>query len=156
MRSRGKVLAIESIIVMLVLVLFACVVFLVIDAGTGAYEDILSSRDSAHSARVAYTYISNKIKQYDSAGCVDVVETEYGNTLRLISDEYSTYIFYADGVLYECLTKADSTPKVSSANKITDIDTLEFSRSDNLIRIICTCGSGENIRIAEGTVGLRS
>ena len=149
-------MAIESIVVMLVLVLFAFVVFLVIDAGTGAYDNILGDKDSAHSARVAYAYISNKIKEHDKSDCIDVTQTTFGDTLKIDDGQLSTYIFYTDGTLYECLTKAGASPKVSAANKITDVEALSFSRSGDMIRITCICGSGESSRVVEGTVGLRS
>ena len=156
MLSRSKVLAIESVIVMLVLVLFAFVVFIVIDAGTGAYDKILDNKDSAHSARVAYSYVSNKIKQNDRAGCIDVTQTSFGDTLKIDDGEYTTFIFYTDGTLYECLTKDGASPSVSAANKITDLGAVSFSRSGDMIYIACMCGCGDSCRSVEGTVGLRT
>jgi len=156
MRSRGKVLAIESIVVMLTLILFAFVVFLVIDAGTGAYDKILGEKDTTQSARVAYSYIDAKIKQHDKQDCISVTETAFGNTLRIDSGAYTTYIFYADGALFECLAKADTPPKISAANKITDLGGIDLVDSGDVIHIRCTCGSGEARRVVEGTVGLRS
>ena len=158
MRSRGKALAIESIVVMLVLVVFAFVVFLIIDAGSGAYDKILGEKDRAQSARVAYSYIDTKIKQNDTAGCVSVIQTEYGDTLKIDTSDgaFSTYIFYDDGALFECLAKKDKTPKVSAANIITDIGELELRSSGNIIYITCTCGKDEHRVVVEGMVGLRS
>jgi hypothetical protein len=141
---------------MLVLLVFACVVFLVIDSGSGVYNKILHEKDETQSARVAYSYIDNKIKQHDREGCISVVDTAFGSTLKIASGAYSTYIFYADGAMYECLTKDDIAPDVSSANLITELGGLKFARSGAMIHIICTCGSGESPQSVEGTVGLRS
>lgn len=56
---RNKALGIETVIVMLLLILFAFVVFLVIDAGANAFENITSDKQSTTGARVAYSYITN-------------------------------------------------------------------------------------------------
>ena len=92
MRSRGKVLAIESLVVMLVLILFAFVVFWVIDAGTGAYDKILVEKETTQNARVAYSYIDTKIKQNDNSGCVSIIDTQFGSTLKIdtVSGAFST------------------------------------------------------------------
>ncbi len=156
MRSRGKVLAIESIVVMLVLLVFACVAFLVIDSGSDVYTKILDEKEDTQNARVAYSYIDNKIKQHDKQNCISVVDTDFGSTLKIDSGAYTIYIFYADGAMYECLTKEDTAPKVDAANKITNLGGLEFHRDGELIQIVCTCGSGERRQSVEGTVGLRS
>ena len=156
MRSRGKVLAIESIVVMLVLLVFACVVFLVIDSGSNVYDKILDEKAETQSTRVAYSYIDNKIKQHDKKDCISVTDTSYGSTLKIDGGAYTTYIFYADGAMYECLTKEAVEPSISAANKITSLGGLEFHRDGAMIHIVCTYGSGESRQSVEGTVGLRS
>ncbi|MDD5017286.1 MAG: DUF4860 domain-containing protein [Eubacteriales bacterium] len=158
MYSRSKVLAIESIIVMLVLILFAFVVFVVIDAGTNAYDNILEEKQDSESARVAYSYINMKIKQNDAAGCIGVVETAFGHTLKidLAGTAFSTYIFFSDGTLYECLTKQAAQPSVGAANRITDMDGFDIYLENDRIHIKCICENGGDQLITEGTVGLRS
>jgi hypothetical protein len=158
MHPRSKVFAIESVTVMLVMIIFALVVFLVINAGSSAYNTIIDDKQSTENARVAYSYINMKIRQSDAAGCIDVVETEFGNTLKIdIEDgEYCTYIFFSDGALYECLTFADKSPAVSAANKITALSGFSLERSGSLISMSCVCDNGDTEEIMEGTVGLRT
>ena len=158
MYSRSKVLAIESIVVMLVLILFAFVVFLVINSGTNAYDNILKQKQNAESARVAYSYINMKIKQNDVSGCIDITETKFGRSLKIdIADtDFSTYIFFSDGALYECVAKKDMPPAVSAANKITHMDGFDIYQQNKLIYIECVCGMGGTKQITTGTVGLRS
>ena len=158
MYARNKVLAIESIIVMLVLILFALVVFVVIDAGVGAYDNIIDEKQDTESARVAYSYINMKIKQNDVSGCISVVDSEFGGTLKIdVADtDYCTYIFFLDGTLYECLVKGENQPSVNAANKITEIGGFYIYMRDSLIYISCICADGEDIQTVEGIVGLRS
>ena len=119
---RSKSIGIETITVMLLLVLFAFVVFIVIDAGSNAFKDITTDKQSTMSARVSYSYISMKVKQNDTSGAVSVGQTKYGDTLRIDNSDYSTFIFYSEGALYECVTKMDGSPSVGAANKISSLD----------------------------------
>ena len=158
MYSRNKVLAIESIVVMIVLILMAFVVFLVIRSGAGAYDGIVSDKQNTESARVAYSYINMKIKQNDAASLIDIVDTEYGNTLEMDIGEtgFVTYIFFSDGALYECLTKHDMPPKVENANIITKLNAFDISLDNSCIHITCVCENDGDRKVVTGTVGLRT
>lgn len=159
MHPRNKVLGIESLVVMIVLILFAFVVFLVVEAGANAYDNIVDDKQVTTGARVAYSYMSMKIKQNDEAGAIQIVQTEYGDTLQVnIGDtQFTSFIFFADGALYECITKKDDTPSVAGGNKITHLDGFSASMNSNSIRIECSYehSDGES-EIVEGVVGLRS
>ncbi len=156
MHPRSKVFAIESVTVMLVMIIFALVTFLVINAGSSAYNTIINDKQRTENARVAYSYIHMKIRQNDATGCIDVVDTPFGDTLKIDMEDgaYCTYIFFSDGALYECLTPADTPPAVSAANKITTLNGFSLRRSGNLISMSCICGNGEDAM--EGTVSLRT
>ncbi len=158
MHPRSKVFAIESITVMFVMIIFALVTFLVINAGSSAYNTILGDKQSTESARVAYSYINMKIRQNDAAGCIDVVDTQFGDTLKIDIEngEYCTYIFFSDGSLYECLTPFGKPPALSAANKITVLSGFLLERSGNFISMSCVCENDGTEETMEGTVGLRT
>ncbi len=156
--SRSKVFAIESISVMLVLILFAFVVFLLISSGSHAYDHIIDEKKTTESARVAYSYINMKIRQNDVAGRIAVTQTSFGSTLRIDLDDsdYCTYIFFADGGLFECLTLQETAPSVEAANLITRISGFNLQREGALLRIWCECQSGGDTQVMEGVVSLRT
>lgn len=158
MRSRNNVLAIESLIVMLVLILFAYVVFLVVGAGTGAYRSIIDEKQNTESARVAYSYINMKIKQNDAACEISVVQTTFGNTLKIgASDsDLSTYIFFSDGALYECIAQQDTGPAVDAANKITNMSGFNIYDRDGAVHIQCVIENNGDKQVIEGMVSLRT
>jgi hypothetical protein len=158
MYKRNKVLAIESIVVMFVLILLSFVVFIIIRSGSGAYKSIISQKQNTESARVAYSYINMKIKQNDSQGLVSVVGTQYGSSLRLdtADGEFSTYIFFSDGTLYECLTRKGSLPEADAANRITALAGFQLSSEGSYINITCISESGGSLKTFKGTVGLRT
>lgn len=158
MYSRSKAISVEMVMVMFVLVVFALVVFSLISAGSNAYSGIIGDKENAQSARVAYSYISMKIKQNDTTGCVSVEETEFGNTLVICSEsrEYVTYLFCNDGALYECVTIPDEAPSVAAGNRITSLKGFSLERQGVYINITCICESGGHLLTVEGTVGLRS
>ena len=154
---RSKSIGIETITVMLLLVLFAFVVFIVIDAGSNAFEDITTDKQSTMSARVSYSYISMKVKQNDTAGAISVEQTPFGDTLRIDNGDYSTYIFYSEGALYECVTKKNGSPSVGAANKISSLNGFTVSMKDHALFIECIFerGDGPPDKV-NGTVGIRS
>lgn len=158
MHSRNKVLAIESIVVMLVLILLSFVVFLVVRSGSQAYGNIVNEKQNTESARVAYSYINMKIKQNDAAGRISIIETEYGDTLKIDmeNEEFCTYIFFTEGTLYECLTKQDMQPKRETANRITDLNGFSLSGGGNYITVVCVGNSDGAEQVTKGTVGLRT
>ncbi len=157
MHTRSKVLAIESIAVMLVLILFAFVVMMLISSGSRAYGSILSDKEMTESARVAYSYINMKIKQNDTAGSVDVVDTPYGSAIKIeIEEGYCTYIFSAEGGLYECLTLDGIEPSVEAGNLITKIGGLNVDRDGALLHIRCISESDDGSKVLEGVVSLRT
>jgi len=158
MYPRSKVLAMESISVMLVLVLFAFVTVTLISSGSSAYSHILGSKKTVESARVAYSFINMKVKQNDAAGRIDVVDTAFGSSLKIDVEGglYSTYIFYSEGALYECLTITGCEPSVEAGNLITKLSGFEVNRSGRLLTIRCACGSGDTAEVMEGVVSLRT
>lgn len=158
MYHRNKSLAIESIVVMFVLILLCFVVFLIVSSGSSAYENILAEKQNTESARVAYSYINMKVKQNDSKSLINVVSTEYGNTLKIdtTDGEFVTYIFFSDGTLYECLTKSGTQPEKAIANKIMELYGFDIECDGKYINITCQSKSGDSIETSEGTVGLRT
>jgi hypothetical protein len=158
MYPRSKVFAVESISVMLVLILFAFVTVTLISSGSNAYSHILGSKNAVESARVAYSFINMKVKQSDIEGRIDVVDTAFGSALKIDVEDglYSTYIFYSQGALYECLTITGGEPSVEAGNLITKLDGFEISRKGRLLGIRCTSGSGDTAEIMEGVVSLRT
>lgn len=158
MVTRSRAISVEMVMVMLVLTVFALVVFSLIGAGTNAYNGILSDKDNLQSARVAYSYINMKLKHNDVSGCIAVAQTEFGDTLAITSTngEYITYLFCSDGALYECLTAQGNPPAVEASNRITSLDSFKLEQDGSYIDITCVCENNGNLLSVEGTVGLRS
>lgn len=153
---RNKAIAIESISVLIVLILFALTVFISIDAGATAFDTVVNKKKSMEIARVAYSYICTKIRQNDEAFLIDVTETEYGSALCIDLKDFNTYIFFSDGKLYECITAKDRLPKVEAANSITALDGFEIKRDGNYICVTFVIDSGDKTQTVKGMVGLRT
>ena len=158
MALRSRALSVEMVMVMLVLVIFALVVFALIGAGTNAYSGILGDKENMQSARVAYSYVNMKLKQNDAQGCVEVAQTEFGDTLIIRSKggDYVTYLFFNEGALWECVTAKGMQPAVEAANRITVLEGFEVTQNVSCIDIACTCQNDDRLLTVEGTVGLRS
>ena len=158
MYARSKALSVETVMVMLVLVIFALVIFQLNGAGTNAYNGIIDDKQNMQSARVAYSYINMKLKQNDAEGLIEVTNTAFGDTLAIHSEdgEYVTYLFFSEGELYECVTAQDKAPAVAASNGITALEDFNVKQNGKTIDIVCVCKSGDSLLTVEGTVGLRS
>lgn len=155
---RNKAFAIESIAVLLLLVIFAVTVFIVVGAGAGTFDTIINEKKSTETARVACSYINMKIRQNDAAAMIDVVQTDFGNALRIEMEgaDLYTYIFYSDGMLYECVTKKDTQPKVEAANAISRLLGFDIRRENNSFHLSFISDSGGQTQTVTAVVGQRT
>lgn len=155
---RSKAFAIESVAVLLLLIIFALTVFVVVGAGADTFDTIIGEKKNIEASRVACSYINVKIRQSDAASLIDVVQTDFGSALLIkmeLADLY-TYIFYSDGMLYECVTKKDMPPKVEAANAITKLEGFDVRRENNLFYLSLVSSSGEQMQTVTAVVGQRT
>ncbi len=102
-----KRISVESVLVMFLFIVFASSIGMLIVEGQASYNKIISEKESNENRRIAFSYISKKIKQNDFAGNIQIVKQPYnnGNAIKIelqgIEEGYVTYIFCVDNELYE-------------------------------------------------------
>lgn len=128
--------SIESFLVMLLMIIFTVSISFIIIEGKGAFERVTENKIEDENARIAFSYINKRIKQNDEINRVEVIENGVeGNTALKISHSYEeglyTYIFYYDGILYECYT--DMEPSLKLSTEIIPVQNLTFDQSGSRI-----------------------
>jgi len=130
MRSRNN--TIELILVMILLIVITLSIFLLIEGGSNSYNSILKNKESFENARIASSYINLKIKQntyknniYIKQNVVEGVEAIVINHCG-VEEGLSTYIFYKNGVLYECYIDNSEIPSIDYSEEIVQVENLSF------------------------------
>lgn len=126
-----------------VLLLLIFTMFTLMLAGTGAavYKNSTTHLNENYTSRTAIAYISEKVRQHNSAGDIFFSEVEGNAALVLreaIEEEtFLTYIYHYDGALCELFVREDTVPMAQSGSRIVELESLEIvglkdSESKNL------------------------
>ena len=128
----------------LLLALFLLLSTLTVVRSAAAYKKVLDRSDRL-ARSTALTYITEKIRQNDTAGSLRV-GTIGGCQALVISqgDEilYDTYIYCYDGSLRELMIKRELTPAPSMGRSLLAMESLELELEDCLLRIRCADADG--------------
>jgi len=140
---------IELIMVMLLLILFGVSISSLIYSGSQTQEKIISEKNSQIDARIAVSYMNMKIRQSDTAGMISVKKNPTTGTDSVLIEEHyewgslDTWIFWEDGVIYECLVYAGEEPSAGRSEVIAHVDSFDAA-FNNAGAIVCTFGYSIN------------
>lgn len=162
MERRKINVSFESVLVLLLLIIFTVSIALIILAGSKSYNAIITQKEKEENARIALSFIKMRIKQNDVQGKITIKDNAVeGNAAIVIrhtdlEEGYITYIFSYNDSLWECYTDVNTTPAINLSNKITGLQGLEFSLKDNLLKININYEYGDNTLFITDTIALRS
>ncbi|HHY64239.1 MAG TPA: DUF4860 domain-containing protein [Clostridiaceae bacterium] len=140
-QNRGRVL-VETIAAMLLLVLLGVGCFSLAASAVGAYQRLHDSKVNAAELRIACSFITTKIRQYDMTGYLEVKPDPVSGKNALVIHEpidgtiYDTWIFHYDGTLYEAITLENEDPETEISQPVARIDYFDISY-DEKDRGIC-------------------
>jgi len=101
-----------SLLSFILICLFALLSVLNVAVGIQAYEQIIQNTESNTQLRTSISYTANKIRAHDGLGKIESKQEGDIDTLALYQniegDDYITYIYCYDGMLYELFTSADT------------------------------------------------
>ena len=164
MDGRSRTSIVETILVTIILIFFSIAIFSLIAAGSDTYKKIIDNKDDLSQARVALSYVNVKIRQNDTSNNVYISDNIFSKTDTLVirhSGELEgmiTYIFYDNGVLWECFVQDDIKPEKEMAMKISVVDSLKLSDSDkgSTIHIEAGYHKGDKAKTLESNIVLRT
>ena len=136
--------------------LFACCMFFVLMSGAKLYKNVTSVMEEQFSVNTCISYVTAKVRHYDSEGAVSLGKIGEEDALLLrevIDDEtYVTYLYCYEGSLMELFCFADMEVTPYDGQAVMPLDSLRFSADGELVRISCEAEDGE----AETSVFLQS
>lgn len=137
MERRKINVSFESILVMMLLIIFAVSTCLMIIEGSESYKNILNQKEKEENARIALSFINMRIKQNDVQGKIlfepGAVEGKDALVFKHTGDEqgFLTYLFWDEGILWECYTDIATQPTKAFSAQIVPVDALEFEMDQN-------------------------
>ncbi|MBN2222725.1 MAG: DUF4860 domain-containing protein [Vallitaleaceae bacterium] len=153
-----KRISIESVLVMILFVVFTASIGILIVEGQKSYETIIATRNMNENERIALSYIHMKIRQNNGKESVSLMYDEKSKKeiLRIShhgeEEGFVTYIIHYEGELYECYQYADEEPDVSLGEKIAQVDEMFFSYDEeySLLNIGFLDGNALSIHLNMG------
>lgn len=131
-QNRGQVL-VETVAAMLLLVLLGVGCFSLTVSAVGAYQRLHGSKVSTSEMRIACSFVTTKIRQYDVTGYLEVKPDPVSGKNALVIHEpidgpiYDTWIFHYDGTLYEAITLEDEDPDTEISQPVARVDDFDIS-----------------------------
>jgi len=112
--------SIESLMVILLMIFFASAICVLIIEGSRTYEAILSTKEIEENQRIAFSYVSMRIKQNDQIHSIHLEEEGFNHETILVIDHHHleeglhSYIYFDQGYLLECYTDGPLDPSLST------------------------------------------
>jgi len=131
--------SIGSFFILIVFSVFAICSLLLVVIGSNAYGSIVSKIEENNQTRASLNYITNKIRQNDESGAINVVSLEKLDVITIdqtiLKEDYITYIYYFDGYLNELFLKSNSDFIPQDGTKIVSVSTFDVNKQDNMLYI---------------------
>lgn len=130
---------IETILSMILLILFAICIFTLITTGNNTEKRIIEQTAIKANARAAESYINIAIKQNDSSGKIDVKQNPNTGENALVitdgsrDDKTNRWIYFDDNYLKESITADNMPPNDATATNIAKIDNFKITKEDQKI-----------------------
>ena len=154
---------IEIMFVMALLALFGITTFTLVSVGSDSFSRLLDARSDNSDLRVAMSYITMKVRQYDEVGAISVRRLGEGDALILTDDLGEGYlletrIYMHEGALYEVLEDADMEFDPLSGFQITTLTGVSLTPlpGNTALRVEVWAGQGEGRVSLVSLVRLRS
>lgn len=134
-QNKGRVL-VETLAYMMLLMLLGIGCFSLAVSALGAYQRIHASKENASELRIACSFVTTKIRQYDISGYLEIIPDNIsGNNALVIHEKiddtiYDTWVFHYDGWLYEAIVLENEKPEVDISQPIASIDFFEINYSE--------------------------
>ncbi|WP_343209938.1 DUF4860 domain-containing protein [Anaerolentibacter hominis] len=150
--------SIEWLAALLLFFVFVISSLLLVIAGTRVYRQTVSNMNSNYTLRTAAAYVTEKIRQNDTADGVSLGTSEHIPVLMLEESidgtDYITYLYQYDGVIKELFIGKEQPFAPENGQDIMEVSLFRIQAvSDGLYRIHIEAEDGE---ITEQLVSVRS
>lgn len=141
---------VDVLFVLALFVVFTLSALVLVILGANVYRQTVNYMDDNYTARTAYSYLTEKVRQNDFHGSVSIGELEGCTALVLTREiggaDYATYLYLHDGSLRELFMRQGSdigSDPLSAGREIMPLQDWELQNAgDHLLRIGLTLEDG--------------
>lgn len=129
-------------------VFFAFIGICVVLIGSRIYQSTASHMEANYTSRTALAYASEKIRQSDSSGAVELLVPEGFKEQALIlhqtidQTDYVTYIYFYDGALRELLIKEGTRITPEQGTALVFLSSFEIEKTEDNLLILTAVEDG--------------
>lgn len=143
MTKRRINVSVESIMVILLMIIFAASICVLIFEGSRTYQKILNNKDQEENIRIALSYVNMRLKQNDVKDSIEIVTDDMAQSNVLVIHHHDdeeglkSFIYYKDGYLWECYTDKPLDHSLSSEIiPLAGIDFIYQSKGSQIVTTI--------------------
>lgn len=141
---------IDTVFVLALITLFAATAFMLVLIGAKQYRYVTDTMNENYEDRTVSSYLTEKIRQNDSADAISIVNLEGATALSLVANEdgfeYITYIYFYEGALRELVVTGNSVFTLSSGQAIMELQSFTPELvDDSLLRITVKDAYGDSM-----------
>lgn len=126
---------VDTLFVLTLFAVFAICSMLLIAFGANIYRKTVDNYEEHFNISTSASYITEKVRQSDNSGAMDIIEFGDGNALRISSTynniDYYTYIYMDNGYLKELYAKAESKLSPKAGKKLLPIISFSVTDAEN-------------------------
>lgn len=141
--SKRKInISVESIMVILLMIIFAASICVLIFEGSRTYQKIIDNKAREENIRIALSYVNMRIKQNDIEGNITIANNDtLGDNVLILKhhgeeEGLQSYIYFKDGYLWECYTDGPLDHNLST--EIIEVDGIHFKYNTEGSQIVTT------------------
>ncbi len=132
MNTSKKNRAIDMIFVVALFCVLTVTSLLVVVIGARVYDNTTQSMESSFTSRIAVSFLSRRIKEYDTQGAISFTEIDGTQIIVLDSDpsdEQISYLYFYEGYLQELYTLESLDITLGSGDELIPLKSLEMSQN---------------------------
>ncbi|MGN0377212.1 MAG: DUF4860 domain-containing protein [Suilimivivens sp.] len=148
MNKRQENHIIDVLFVIALFCIFALSAVFLITIGANIYGKTVSHMESNFSSRTSFAYITEKIRQADKNGSVNIGEFD-GRPALFITEtlegtDYITYLYEYDGYLKELMVRRDTPLSPSAGQDIMEISEFSLTKVNDKLFAFTIATDSEN------------
>ncbi|MEM1483344.1 DUF4860 domain-containing protein [Oscillospiraceae bacterium PP1C4] len=149
-KSRGHM--VDLLFTLALFCVFAVSSLLVVIIGANVYKGTVKSMSRNFNIRTSLSYVSEKVRQNDTAGAVYLDHLDGETALVLEQNyngaDYQTWIYHYDGSLMELFTQKGNEVSPSDGQPIMEIPNFTIERQgENLYQLSITDEEGKKVKL---------
>ena len=153
----------ELMMVFALIALFGILCFTLIQAGGGAYERLAENRSGKSYARVALSYIENRVRQGDDGDSVRIMENPFDENENAIIiagitgvENEELWILNYGGELVEYYVESGAMIDPEAYFSISDVTAFEVTKTGNTLQLTIGYMQNDTERTQSRIIALRS